>query len=84
MSEGFSKVNCNGSYGNAKIGLPSGVAFALDAVTNYGGVEYPDNLDVDYLIQKSTSTTIQGKSGKSADALIYVRLNYGGAKIYSF
>jgi hypothetical protein len=84
MSEGFSKANCTGSYGNAKIGLPQGTAFALDAATNYAGVTYPDNLDIDYLVEKNTSTTIQGKTTKAAEAVIYLRLNYGGAKIYYF
>lgn len=84
MSEGFSKVNCTGSYGNAKIGLPEGTPFAVDAATNYAGISYPDNLDIDYLVEKNTSTTLQGKTGKAAEALIYLRLNYGGAKIYYF
>jgi hypothetical protein len=84
MSEGFSKVHCSGSYGHAKIGLPEGTGFALDAATNYAEVTYPEKLDVDYYVQKNTSTTVQGKTGKGADAIIYLRLNYGGAKVYYF
>lgn len=84
MAEGFSKVNCTGSYGNAKIGLPEGTGFSLDAATNYAEISYPEKLDVDYYVQKNTSTTVQGKTGKGADAVIYLRLNYGGGKVYYF
>ena len=84
MSESFSKISCTGSYGNAKIGLPEGTGFALDAATNYAEVTYPEKLEVDYFVQKNTNTTIQGKTSKGADATIYLRLNYGGAKVYYF
>lgn len=84
MGESFSKVNCTGSYGSAKIGLPEGTAFSLDAATNFADVSYPEKLDVDYYVQKNTSTTVQGKTGKGADATIYLRLNYGGAKVFYY
>lgn len=84
MSENFSKVNCIGSYGNAKIGLPHDTGFALDAATNFAGVSYPEQLDVDYYVEKNTSTTVRGKTSKGSEATIYLRFNYGGAKIYYF
>lgn len=84
MAEGFSKANCTGSYTNYKIGVPEAAGFALDASTTYAGCSYPEDLDVEYLVEKNNSKTIKGKAGKGGAAAIMIRLNYGGAKVFTY
>ena len=84
LGQGFSKVSCTGNYTNYKIGTPDGSSFLFDGSSTYAGLQYPEGMDIEYNVQKNTSQTVKGNYGKSPTATIVVKVNYGGAKVYTY
>ena len=84
LGQGFSKVSCTGNYTNYKIGAPEGSSFVFDGSSTYAGLQYPEGMDMEYNVQKNTSQTVKGKYGKSPAAMVVVKVNYGGAKVYTY
>ena len=84
LAKGFSSAAATARYTNFKIGTEAGASYFLDAISNYAGISYPTELDVEYNIQKNASQTVKGKLGKSPAATIKVQLDYGGLKVYTY
>jgi hypothetical protein len=80
LSGQFEQLRLEGKYTDFKI--TSSGSFQLDATTSYGGVDYPDGMEVLIDKQKSTSHEVQGYKGSKNSGRIKAHLEYGHLKVY--
>ncbi len=83
LGPGFRSATCNGSYSGFKIGVPASASYQIDGYAAYAGLQYPDQLDVEYELQKNNERTIRGKAGQGGPK-IALSLRYGGGKVYAY
>jgi hypothetical protein len=79
LSAQFEQLRLEGKYTDFKITCSG--AFQLDASTSYGGVDYPDGMEVLIDKQKSTAHEVQGYKGSKNSGRIKAHLEYGHLKV---
>jgi hypothetical protein len=84
MGASFRSVLCDGGYSDFKIGVPASASYTIDGNASYAGLQYPEQIDMDYDVKKNNVHTIKGKFGQSGNAKISLNLKYGGGKVYTF
>jgi hypothetical protein len=83
LGSAFRSATCNGSYSDFKIGVPASASYQIEGYANYAGLQYPDNIDIEYEVQKHTEHTLRGKVGQGGPR-IALNARYGGIKVYSY
>lgn len=82
LAKGFSNVNLKGKYSDFKIYVEPGASFTLDGNTNYAGIAYPTDMNVEYEKEKGTSHEVRGHVGtQGARSSIKADLDYGGLRV---
>lgn len=82
LGNDFSEVNLVGSHTSFGVDIASGAAFKMEASTEYGGLSYPNGMDVQYHVEKNNSKTIKGSlGGSNSNSLLKARLSHGSLKV---
>ncbi|MFK7809512.1 MAG: hypothetical protein AB8F74_17040 [Saprospiraceae bacterium] len=76
----FKNVRLEGKYTDFKIGAAGD--FQLDARAEYGGIHYPDRMEVMIDKEHSSDHEIEGYAGSKSAGMIKARLEYGSLKVH--
>jgi len=82
VARDFEEISIEGKYADFKVYVEPGSYFKIDAFAEYAAIRYPDNLNIEYEVEKGVSHEVRGYVGqKSAPSTIKARLRYGGLKL---
>ncbi len=83
LAKNFAKVEVKARYTNIKIDIQDGAQYDMDIATTHAGIRYPDEADINYNVQRSSSHEVKGSVGaKGSNSLVYIRTDYGNVKLY--
>lgn len=82
VTRDFADVRLVGSYADFKIQVEDGADYRMEAVANYAGIRYPEDLEVTYEKEKGSYHEVNGHRGTGRiKSVIKARLNYGALKV---
>lgn len=80
VKKGFEKIAVVADYSSLNIGIDSKAGYTINGDFKYAGMKYPDNLNMNKVIEKNSSASYEGKAGDSSGRIV-IQMSYGGAKI---
>jgi len=80
LAKSFGECQLNGRYTDFAVTVARGTSYKLDAVTNYAGIRYPNELDVQYEKEQTSSHELRGSVGQGVSEIL-ARLSYGSLKV---
>ncbi len=84
IAPNFSDVSIVGSYTDVRLALAPGLSSYIDAVANFAGILYPQNIKINYENERQNSHELKAETGSASNkGQIKAVLSYGGLKIIS-
>lgn len=80
LEDGFRDVRLEGKYTDFKIEVSGD--FTLDGQSSYGGIRYPNEMEIHIDKEKSNDHQVEGYRGSKNGGIIKARLEYGHLKVY--
>lgn len=80
VKKGFNKVSIGSDYISVNLGMDKNAGYKLEGNFKYGGLSFPNNLNLSKEIQKGSSATYEGTAGNGSGEIL-LNMTYGSAKI---
>lgn len=82
VKKGFNKVSIGVNYTSLSMGIDADAGYSFEGNFRYGKLQYPSNLILKKLIEKSGFGMYVGKAGNGSGEIL-LNINYGNAKLTS-